>query len=173
VLPYLADAYALARGLTRNHTDSQDVVQDACLRALHGIGNFADGDARTWVLTIVRRTAYDWLGKNRLAAVVRTEDLDTLEHLPGSQIDTVTAERCLIDWEENQQLESVVAGLPAHYRHTLALRHVRGLSYREIAESTGISIGTVMSRLSRARRHLAARMTKNHARRRVAERAFP
>jgi RNA polymerase sigma-70 factor (ECF subfamily) len=104
---------------------------------------------------------------------VRTEDLDTLEHLPGSQIDTVTAERCLIDWEENQQLKSVVAGLPAHYRHTLALRHVRGLSYREIAESTGISIGTVMSRLSRARRHLAARMTKNHARRRVAERAFP
>jgi RNA polymerase sigma-70 factor (ECF subfamily) len=173
VQPYLADAYALARGLTRNHADSQDVVQDACLRALHGIGNFADGDARTWVLTIVRRTAYDWLGKNRPAAVVRTEDLDTLEHLPGSQIDTVTAERCLIDWEENQQLKSVVAGLPAHYRHTLALRHVRGLSYREIAESTGISIGTVMSRLSRARRHLAARMTKNHARRRVAERAFP
>src|ERR1700722_15767215 len=60
VLPYLADAYALARWLTSNHADSQDVVQDACLRALHGIGNFADGDARSWVLTIVRRAAYDW-----------------------------------------------------------------------------------------------------------------
>jgi RNA polymerase sigma factor (sigma-70 family) len=172
VLPYLADAYALARGLTRNHADSQDVVQDACLRALHGIGNFADGDARTWVLTIVRRTAYDWIGKNRPAAVVRSEDLDSLERSPGSQIDTATAERCLIDWEQNEQLASVVAGLPAHYRQTLALRHVRGLSYREIAESTGISIGTVMSRLSRARRHLTARMTKTHARRRPAERAF-
>src|SRR5580704_18472353 len=60
VEPYLADAYALARWLTSNHADSQDVVQDACLRALHGIGNFADGDARSWVLTIVRRAAYDW-----------------------------------------------------------------------------------------------------------------
>ena len=60
VLPYLADAYALARWLTNSHADSQDVVQDACLRALHGIGNFADGDARSWVLTIVRRAAYDW-----------------------------------------------------------------------------------------------------------------
>jgi RNA polymerase sigma factor (sigma-70 family) len=172
VQPYLADAYALARGLTRNHADSQDIVQEACLRALHGIGNFADGDARTWVLTIVRRTAYDWLDKNRRAVVMRSEDLDNLERLPESQIDTVTAEGCLLDWEESQQLESVVAGLPAHYRQTLALRHVRGLSYREIAESTGISIGTVMSRLSRARRHLAARMTKNPARRRVAGTAF-
>ncbi len=163
VLPYLADAYVLARGLTRNHTDSQDVVQDACLRALHGIGNFADGDARTWVLTIVRRAAYDWLDKNRPAAVVRSDDLNTLEHSPASPIDTDTAERCLIDWEESQQLASVVAGLPAHYRQTLALRHVRGLSYREIAESTGTSIGTVMSRLSRARRHLRARLTRSHA----------
>jgi RNA polymerase sigma factor (sigma-70 family) len=163
VLPYLADAYALARGLTRNHTDSQDVVQDACLRALHGIGNYADGDARTWVLTIVRRAAYDWLDKNRPAAVVRSEGLNTLEHSPGSPIDTGTAERCLIDWEESRQLASVVAGLPAHYRQTLALRHVRGLSYREIAESTGTSIGTVMSRLSRARRHLRARLTRSHA----------
>ena len=172
VQPYLADAYALAHGLTRNHADSQDVVQDACLRALHGIGNFADGDARTWVLTIVRRTAYDWLGKNRPAAVVCSQDLDDLERSPGAQIDTLTAERCLIDWEENQQLAKVVAGLPEHYRQTLALRHVRGLSYREIAESTGVSIGTVMSRLSRARRHLTARMTKTHARRQLAERAF-
>jgi RNA polymerase sigma factor (sigma-70 family) len=163
VLPYLADAYVLARGLTRNPTDSQDVVQDACLRALHGIGSFADGDARTWVLTIVRRAAYDWLDKNRPAAVVRSNDLNTLEHSPESPIDTDTAERCLIDWEESQQLASVVAGLPVHYRQTLALRHVRGLSYREIAESTGTSIGTVMSRLSRARRHLRARLIRSHA----------
>jgi len=157
VLPYLTDAHALARWLTRNDADSQDVVQDACLRALHGINNFSGGDARTWVLTIVRRTAYDWLNKNRPAAVVRKE-LETLEHARRPEPDTGAAERCLIDWEDRKQLENALAALPAHYRQTLALRHVRGLSYREIAESTGISIGTVMSRLSRARHHLRARM---------------
>lgn len=157
VLPYLTDAHALARWLTRNDADSQDVVQDACLRALHGINNFSGGDARTWVLTIVRRTAYDWLNKNRPAAVVRKE-LETLEHARRPEPDTGAAERCLIDWEDRKQLENALAALPAHYRQTLALRHVRGLSYREIAESTGISIGTVMSRLSRARHHLRTRM---------------
>jgi RNA polymerase sigma factor (sigma-70 family) len=164
VLPYLADAYALARWLTGNHADSQDVVQDACLRALHGIGNFADGDARTWVLTIVRRTAYDWLSKNRPAAIVRGEDLDDFERRQRPASDAGTAERCLIDWEDKRQFENAVAALPVHYRQTLALRHVRGLSYREIAESTGISIGTVMSRLSRARRHLITRMKQSDVR---------
>jgi RNA polymerase sigma factor (sigma-70 family) len=85
VLPYLADAYALARWLTNNHADSEDVVHDACLRALHGIGSFANGDARAWVLTIVRRTAYDWLNRNRPAAIVLAKDLEGLEctQLPG------------------------------------------------------------------------------------------
>src|ERR1700723_3592548 len=91
VQPYLADAYALARGLTRNHADSQDVVQDACLRALHGIRNFADGDARTWVLTIVRRTAYDWLSKNRPAAIVFTDDWQDLEGAQLPKRDAATA----------------------------------------------------------------------------------
>ena len=61
VMPHLADAYALARWLTSNRADAEDVVQDACLRAFRGIGNFSNGNARAWVLTIVRRTAYDWL----------------------------------------------------------------------------------------------------------------
>ena len=160
VLPYLADAHALAYWLTRNHADSQDVVQDACLRALHGIGNFSGGDARTWVMTIVRRTAYDWLNKNRPVAIVQSEDLENADRSRRPEPDTGAPERCLIDGEERRQLESAVAALPAHYRQTLALRHVRGLSYREIAESTGISIGTVMSRLSRARLHLITRMSQ-------------
>jgi RNA polymerase sigma factor (sigma-70 family) len=158
VEPYLADAYALARWLTSNHADSQDVVQDACLRALHGIGNFADGDARSWVLTIVRRTAYDWLSRNRPEAIVFTEDWEGLEGAQLPKRDAVTAESCLIDREDEAQLQKAIAALPAHYRQTLVLRHVQDLTYREIAESTGVSIGTVMSRLSRARRHLTERL---------------
>jgi RNA polymerase sigma factor (sigma-70 family) len=154
VLPYLADAYALARWLTRNHADSQDVVQDACVRALHGIGNFAGGDARSWVLTIVRRTAYDWLDKNRPAALVVTEDGDHPECAQLPEEGAGTAESWLIDREDEALFESAIAALPVPYRETIALRHLQGLTYREIAEVIGISIGTVMSRLCRARRHL-------------------
>jgi RNA polymerase sigma factor (sigma-70 family) len=158
VEPYLADAYALARWLTSNHADSQDVVQDACLRALQGIGNYADGDARSWVLTIVRRTAYDWLNRNRPEAIVLTEDWEDLEGAQLPERDAGTAESCLIDREDEAALQKAIAALPAHYRQTLMLRHVQGLTYLEIAELTGISIGTVMSRLSRARRHLTERL---------------
>jgi RNA polymerase sigma factor (sigma-70 family) len=158
VLPHLPDAYALARWLTSNHADSQDVVQDACLRALNGIGSFADGDARAWVLTIVRRTAYDWLSRNRPAAVVSTEDVENLECAQPAQLDGGTAESQLIDLENETLFQNAIAALPPHYRQALVLRHLRGLTYREIAESAGISIGTVMSRLSRARRHIVARL---------------
>ena len=161
VLPYLADAHALARWLTGNYADSQDVVQDACLRALHGIDSFAGGDARCWVLTIVRRTAFDWLHRNRPAAIVQGGDMRALEHtqVREPEVGSPSTETCLIDKEDERLFDSAIAGLPPHYRQTLALRHVRGLTYREIAESTGVSIGTVMSRLSRARRHLITRMS--------------
>jgi RNA polymerase sigma factor (sigma-70 family) len=171
VLPHLADAHALARWLTGNYADSQDVVQDACLRALHGIGSFADGDARSWVLTIVRRTAFDWLNRNRLTANVRGGDMEALERTQLREPEVGSTETRLIDKEDEKLFDSAVAGLPPHYRHTLALRHVRGLTYREIAESTGVSIGTVMSRLSRARRHLISRMTNNETRKEIALRA--
>jgi RNA polymerase sigma-70 factor (ECF subfamily) len=164
VLPYLVDAHALARCLTGNYADAQDVVQDACLRALHGIGSFADGDARSWVLTIVRRTAFDWLKRNRPVAIVRGGDMEALERAQVPEPGVGSAETHLIDKEDERLFDSAVAGLPPHYRQTLALRHVRGLTYREIAESTGVSIGTVMSRLSRARRHLISRMTNNKIR---------
>jgi RNA polymerase sigma factor (sigma-70 family) len=167
VEPYLADAYALARWLTSNHADSQDVVQDACLRALHGIGNFADGDARSWVLTIVRRTAYDWLNRNRREAIVFTEDWEGLEGAQLPKREAGTAESSLIDREDEAQLQKAIAALPAHYRQTLVLRHVQGLTYREIAESTGVSIGTVMSRLSRARHHLTERLKQRETARSI------
>ena len=171
VLPYLPDAHALARWLTGNYADSQDVVQDACLRALHGIGSFADGDARSWVLTIVRRTAFDWLNRNRPTAIVRGEDMEALERTQLREPEVGSTETRLIDREDERLFDSAIAGLPPHYRHTLALRHVRGLTYREIAESTGVSIGTVMSRLSRARRHLISRMSNNETRKEIVRRA--
>lgn len=163
VQPYLADAFALARRLTSNRVDSEDVVQEACLRALHGLGNFADGNARSWVLTIVRHTAYDWLNKNRPKSIVLTENLDDLDrtHLPEQNAGT--AESWLIDREYETLLENAIAALPAHYRQILALRHVQGLTYREIADLSGISIGTVMSRLSRARRQLIARSKRRRS----------
>src|SRR5216684_2662880 len=114
VMPHLADAYALARWLTGDRTDAEDVVQEACLRAFRGIGGFAGVNARAWLLTIVRHAAYTWLGKNRSAS------------------------------------------LPVPFRETLVLRDVQGLDYREIAEVTKVPIGTVMSRLARARRRLIA-----------------
>jgi RNA polymerase sigma factor (sigma-70 family) len=162
VMPYLTDAYALARWLTSNHADSEDVVQDACLRALRGIGNFADGDARSWVLTIVRRTAYDWLNRNRPEAIVLAEDLNGLDLARLPEPDAGTVESCWIEREDKTLLENAIAALPAHYRHTLALRHLQGLTYREIAELTGTSIGTVMSRLSRARCHLVKRLKQRN-----------
>jgi RNA polymerase sigma factor (sigma-70 family) len=161
VLPHLADAHALARWLTGNHADSQDVIQDSCIRALRGIGNFAGGNARAWVLTIVRRTAYDWLHKNRPAAIVLADDLEDLEYTQPTEPGAATAETALLDREDEALFENAVAALPAHYRHTLVLHHVQGRTYREIAELTGISIGTVMSRLSRARRHLIIRMKRS------------
>jgi RNA polymerase sigma factor (sigma-70 family) len=164
VLPHLADAYALARWLTSNHADSQDVVQDACLRALQGIGNFADGDARSWVLTIVRRTAYDWRNRNRPGTIILAEDLDNLEYTQLPEPDAGTAESWLIDREDETLVKNAIAALPAHYRETLALRHLKGLTYREIAELTGVSIGTVMSRLSRARCYLAKRLKLRNTR---------
>src|SRR5246127_3889976 len=96
VLPYLDDAYTLARWLTGSRADSQDVVQDACLRALRGIGNFSHGNARAWVLTIVRHTAYSWLHKNRPAAVVLVEDFEAVERTHCIALDAETPETVLI-----------------------------------------------------------------------------
>jgi RNA polymerase sigma factor (sigma-70 family) len=161
VLPYLADAYALARCLTGSHADSQDVVQDACLRALRAIRSFSDGNARAWVLTIVRHTAYDWLHKNRPATLVLVDDLEDLKRTHLSEQDVATPETAILAKEERTVLEAAIATLSPQYRETLVLRDVRGITYREISDLTGTSIGTVMSRLFRARRHLIAIMEEN------------
>jgi RNA polymerase sigma factor (sigma-70 family) len=153
VLPHLGDAYSLARWITGNRADAEDVVQDACLRAFRAVRGMADGSARPWVLTIVRNTAYTWLRKNRPSAVVVVEDLESVETAsadPGDP-DRETPETSLIAKTDAACLQAAIAALPTAYRETMILRDVQGLSYREIAEVTGVPIGTVMSRLARAR----------------------
>jgi RNA polymerase sigma factor (sigma-70 family) len=165
VLPHLADAYALARWLTGNRADAEDVVQEACLRAFRGIGGFAGGSARAWVLSIVRHTAFTWLGKNRPAALVVVDDLEGLEHAQAipHDPDAETPETALIAKTDRARLEAAIAALPAPFRETLVLRDVQGLDYREIAEVTDMPIGTVMSRLARARRRLIATVARDEA----------
>src|SRR5215472_16838466 len=143
VLPHLADAYALARWLTGDRADAEDVVQEACLRAFRGIGGFAGVNARAWVLTIVRHAAYTWLGKNRSASLVMVDDLEAVEQAPQ------TPEAELIAKADARRLEAAIAELPVPFRETLVLRDIQGLDYREISEVTKVPIGTVMSRLAR------------------------
>jgi RNA polymerase sigma factor (sigma-70 family) len=165
VLPHLGDAYSLARWITGNRADAEDVVQDACLRAFRGIGNFSNGNARAWVLTIVRNTAYTWLRKNRPSAVLVVEDLEAVETDQGNHGDPdyETPETALIAKADATCLQAAVAALPTAYRETVILRDVQGLSYREIAEVTGVPTGTVMSRLARARHRLIAMLASDQA----------
>jgi len=157
VLPHLGDAYALARWITGNRADAEDVVQDACLRAFRAIGSFS-GDGRAWVLTIVRNTAYTWLRKNRPSAVLAVEDLEAVETAQAirGDPDGETPETKLIAEADAASLHAAIAALPISYRETMILRDSQELSYREIAAVTGVPIGTVMSRLARARRRVIA-----------------
>jgi RNA polymerase sigma factor (sigma-70 family) len=156
VMPHIDEAYRLAHWLTGNSTDAEDVVQDASLRAFRAIQGFAGGSARAWLLTIVRNTAYAWLHKNRPAAVMTVDDLEAVELAqanPGDP-DLETPETALLAQIDAEHLRAAIAALPAPFRETLVLRDIEGLDYREIAQTTDVPIGTVMSRLARARRRL-------------------
>jgi RNA polymerase sigma factor (sigma-70 family) len=160
VTPFLPDALATARWLTGNRADAEDVVQEACLKAFRGITTFAGGNARAWVLAIVRNTAYSWLQKNRRGEVVAIDDLQADEHVQlerGADLqDTSYAnpEADLISKADEADLRAAIEKLPPEFREALVLRDIQGLEYREIAEITSVPVGTVMSRLARARRRL-------------------
>jgi RNA polymerase sigma factor (sigma-70 family) len=158
VLPHLSDAYTLARWLTGNPADSEDVVQEACLRAYRGIGNFTHGNARAWVLTIVRHTAYSWLQRNRVAALVFVDDLEAIEDQQCSAHESNGLEIELMTQDRATRLQAAIDALPIPFREALVLREIHDLNYRQIAEVAGVSIGTVMSRLARARGRLIAAM---------------
>ena len=166
VLPHLGDAYALARWLARNDSDAEDIVQEACLRAFRGIAGFGNINPRGWVLSIVRNTAYTWLKKHRDPKVLAVDNIEDVEGASAAldlDLGPATPEAALIEQADAARLEAAIAALPVEFRETLVLRDVEGLDYRTIAEVTGVPIGTVMSRLARARRRLMAQLGKESA----------
>ena len=165
-LPHLAEAYRLARWLTSSAADAEDVVQDAALRAFRGIRGFGAVNARAWSLTIVRNTSYSWLLKNKSRHVVFTEDLSEPERQQLEQEGPYTAhndtpEDVVLHKAEAGEVQRALDRLPAPYREIIVLRELHQLNYRDIAEVTGIPIGTVMSRLSRARKQLMDELRDN------------
>jgi RNA polymerase sigma factor (sigma-70 family) len=154
VQPHLDAAYNLARWLTSNDHDAQDVVQEASLRAFKFFGSFRGENARVWLLTIVRNTFYNWLGKNRPPEIAGALE-DGAMAVEDVSLNAETINLRLADAEAVQR---AVAELPAEFREVVVLREMEGFSYIEIAELSDVPIGTVMSRLARARKQLQKRL---------------
>ncbi|HEV8499918.1 MAG TPA: sigma-70 family RNA polymerase sigma factor [Gemmatimonadaceae bacterium] len=152
MLPHLDDAYTLARYLLRDEHDAQDVVQDAVLRALRYFDGYREGDARAWLLTIVRNCCLTWQRRHRSERLAVPFGDDVIDRVSDSrETDTLAIER-----SERAMLERVVSELPTEFREVIVLREVEGLSYKEISDVIGVPMGTVMSRLARARKRLAS-----------------
>jgi RNA polymerase sigma-70 factor, ECF subfamily len=149
VLPHLTAAYNLARWLTRNDQDAEDVVQEASLRAVKYWRGFSGRECRSWLLAIVRNTFYSWL-RQESAWPELTSDGEIDEIDEGA----LNPERTLLQNADRETLKAAIEDLPAEFREAIVLREIEGLSYKEIADISGAPIGTVMSRLARARKRL-------------------
>jgi RNA polymerase sigma factor (sigma-70 family) len=157
VLPHLDAAYNLARWLTRNTQDAEDVVQEAYLRAFRFFGGFHGGNARTWLLKIVRNTCYTWLHQNRPQQPTTAFD----EELHTDMAQSQSPETLVLRKADRQLLNHALEELPVDFREVLVLLELEGLSYKEIAEVLAIPIGTVMSRLARARHRLRDSLSRH------------
>lgn len=155
VLPHLDAAYNLARWLTRNAQDAEDVVQEACLRAFKSFASFRGGDGRPWLIAIVRNTCYTWMQQHRSRELATPFD----EEMHGVDSESWNPEAQLIRGADVKLLTKALEELPLEYREVLVLRELEGLSYKEIAEVADVPIGTVMSRLARARKRLQQSLT--------------
>lgn len=147
-MPHLDAAFNLARWLAGNKADAEDVVQDAYLRAFRYFDAFRGGSFRVWLLTIVRNSFLDWVKDNRSPRIALQPAGDAVADHPDP---APNAEAMLLERVDQETLNALVARLPAEYREVLVLREIEELSYKEIAEVTGVPAGTVMSRLSSAR----------------------
>lgn len=153
VLPHLDAAYNLARWLVRNDADAEDLTQEAVLRAFKFFGGLHGGDGRAWLLTIVRNTCYTWLQRNRAHEPPTPFD----EGLHG--VEDVNPETILLEVADRRALEQALEELPVEFREVIILRELEDLSYKEIANVVDVPVGTVMSRLARARRRLHLSLT--------------
>jgi RNA polymerase sigma factor (sigma-70 family) len=151
ILPHLDAAFNLARWMTRDDQDAQDVVQEAVVRAFTFFDSFRGEDGRAWLLAIVRRTGYTWLRRNRAHELTNSLDGDW-----QSRADTndINPETLLLRRADAQRAKEALEALPLPFREVIVLREMEGLSYREIADLTDLPVGTVMSRLARARKRL-------------------
>jgi RNA polymerase sigma-70 factor (ECF subfamily) len=152
ILPHLDAAYTLARYLMRDPHDAEDAVQDACLRALRYFDTFRGGDARAWLLAIVRNRCLslrdERRGRRDRSAVVFDEMLHS------DETDAEPTDAATLRMATREALDDALRRLPEEFREVIVLRELQEMSYREISEITGVRIGTVMSRLSRARQRL-------------------
>jgi RNA polymerase sigma-70 factor (ECF subfamily) len=150
VLPHLDAAYNLARWLASNDHDAQDVTQEASLRAFKFFGSYRGENARAWLLTIVRNTFYSWLQKNRPKEIAGELDDEAL----AVEDVSANAENINLRLADAETVRCAIAELPVEFREIIVLREMEGLNYKEIAELSDVPIGTVMSRLARARKQL-------------------
>ncbi|HXJ00330.1 MAG TPA: sigma-70 family RNA polymerase sigma factor [Micropepsaceae bacterium] len=151
VLPHLDAAANLARWLARSPADADDIVQDAVLRAYRGFDGFRGGDAKPWLLAIIRNCFFTAAGQGRQRRNVPLPDGE-LDRVDGALIDEAPDPECVaIRADQGRKLDRIIATLPQEFREVLVLREMEDLSYRDIAQVTGAPIGTVMSRLARGR----------------------
>ena len=148
-LPHLDAAFNLARWLTRSEHDADDVVQEAYLRAMRHFAGFRGDQARPWLLQIVRNTCFSWLRENRPAELMAIDDDDP--RIEGAAPEADEPPNVAQRHADREQINRAIAALPAAFREVLVLREIEDLSYKEIARIVDIPLGTVMSRLSRAR----------------------
>jgi len=149
VLPHLGAAHNLARWITGNDHDAEDVVQESYLRAFKFFSGYRGENSRPWLLTIVRNTCFTWLRQNRFSEL-STE----LEEIHGSERDPGNPESILLAAAKGEIVRKAIEELPPEFREVVILREMEGMSYKEIADIASIPVGTVMSRLARARSRL-------------------
>jgi RNA polymerase sigma-70 factor (ECF subfamily) len=161
ILPHLDAAYSLARWLTVSEQDAEDVLQEACLRAVKFFPGYQGGSARAWLLTIVRHTSYTWLKKNREHDTTMTS-FDEELHSGGN--DNIDPETLLLQKADREIIRRALEDLPVEFREVIVLRELEQMSYKEIAAVVEVPLGTVMSRLARGRKqleqNLAARVSE-------------
>lgn len=150
-IPHMDAAYNLARWLVRDEHDAQDVVQEAYLRAFKYAPGFRGGDPRAWILAIVRNVAFTWLKRNRGADPPAEFD----EQVHSGTIEETGLESDSVRKADGALIREALGDLADEFREVIVMRDIEGLSYKEIAHAADVPIGTVMSRLARARGKLA------------------